>query len=117
MPSIHPYAVACGPDATPSVLHEVSDQLDLLADRVLAVTGHRPQVKWWPYRYHGSKLWAFDVIGVSDSISLTFVETGRSRLPEGSIHDAIGELVDSVDAYYLLVKLAELLVSRPGAFP
>lgn len=108
MAQTFPHIVDCGPDARPAF---APHHLERLASLLRTATGPVTRVNWWPYRYLGSRLWAFDVVGAADSISLTFAESGRSHLPNGSIHDYTGELTDSVDAHYLFSKLAELLNS------
>lgn len=102
-------AIECGSDKRPVLNANFSDSLGSLAARILAATGAKSAATWWPYRHLGSKLWAFDVTGEAGSVSMTFVETGRAQMPTGNVHDAIGELSDSVDAHYVLRFLSERL--------
>jgi len=59
------------------------------------------QVKRQPYRHAGTTWWTFDADGPEGSVSLTFPETGRTKLPAGVPTDGTGEVADALDAHYL----------------
>ncbi len=76
-----------------------------------AVGGTAFEVRRWPYRYSGTAWWAFDAEGDSGSVSLTFVETGKTDLPMDAPRDGTGEVADAVDAHYLFELLERELSS------
>ena len=74
------------------------------------------QVHAWPYRYAGTNWWSFEFDGIDGVLSLTFEESGRSRLPRDLLHDRCGAVVDSVDAFYLFAFLERELSVSPDGF-
>jgi hypothetical protein len=74
-----------------------------------ALGGPAVDVERWPYRHAGTTWWAFDAEGSGGSVSLTFVETGKTQLPTASPANGTGEVADAVDAHYLLEFLAREL--------
>lgn len=89
------------------------NELETFASAVRdALGGPAVEIRRWPYRYAGSTWWAFDAEGPGSHVSLTFAETGTTKLPITSPVDGTGEVADAVDAHYLLELLErELSVS------
>jgi hypothetical protein len=69
------------------------------------------------HRDDGHLRWQFHVHGVEGSVSVAFLETGRTHLPtlnlEGS---STGELADSVDVHYLFEFLKRELLTESTVF-
>jgi hypothetical protein len=78
-----------------------------------ALGGPAIEVKRWPYRYAGTTWWAFHAEGSDGSVSLAFVETGKTMLPVTSPIGGTGEVADAADAHYLLEFLERELSPSP----
>ena len=78
------------------------------------MVGTNARVKLWPYRHAGSTFVAFDAMGVGGEIVMTIIESGRSILPSPLAIRESGfefecEVIDAVDAFYLVARLLNSL--------
>lgn len=94
-----------GPRGRANLPHKSQAEVETFVRGLREVLGEVLHIRRWTYRHAGCICWAFDVDGSSGSVSLTFVQSGRSRLPHGELRDGTGEVVDSVDAHYLFELL------------
>ena len=78
---------------------------------VLSTTGAVSSIDWWPYRRGSQTLWAFNVTGVDNWISLTFMESGRTIVPFSAGDGDVNDISDATDAYWLASRLESLLLA------
>ena len=76
--------------------------------------GLHASVSLWPYRHAGSTFVAFEAVGKEGEVVMTIIESGRSILPSLSAIRESGfefecEVIDGVDAFYLIALLLNSL--------
>ena len=78
---------------------------------VRAAVGQHPNARWWPYRSGNAACLAFDASGDRGDVSLTILEGDCVNIPleGGQPGNADPQVVDLVDAFYLVALLLESL--------
>ena len=76
--------------------------------------GPNASVSLWPYRHAGSTFVAFEAVGEGGEVVMTIIESGRSILPSPSAiresdFEFECEVIDGVDAFYLIALLLNSL--------
>ena len=74
----------------------------------------------WPYRFEGSRYLAFDAEGDDGEVHITISETGSCKLPSFEASGAKSsfeiDVVDGVDALYLVLQLLNTLGLEPFSY-
>lgn len=92
-----------GPRPLPGFREEILRLVEAIRPHV----GELISVRTWPYRHAGLIWWSFDADGTKEDISLTFAQSGKTRLPHDDPTEGVGEVYDALDAHYLFKVLTD----------
>ena len=102
-----------GPEGTLSISSRWKAPVSKLCEEVKKRLGDNASANVWSYRYEGSRNLAFDAEGDDGEVSGTMCETGFCKLPpfeaSGTEKSFVCDVVDSVDAFYLVLQLLRTL--------
>ena len=106
-----------GPDGKLSTYPEWKETLSKFCIEVKKRLGNNVSANMWPYRFEGSRCLAFDAEGDDGAVHVTIFETGSCKLPSteasGSKSSFEIDVVDGVDALYLVLQLLNTLGLEP----
>lgn len=106
-----------GPEGKLSTYPERKEPLSKFCIEVKKRLGNNVSANMWPYRFEGSRCLAFDAEGDDGEVHVTIFETGSCKLPSseasGSKSSFKIDVVDGVDALYLVLQLLNTLGLEP----
>lgn len=106
-----------GPEGKLSTYPEQKEPLSKFCIEVKKRLGNNVSANMWPYRFEGSRCLTFDAEGDDGEVHVTIFETGSCKLPSseasGSKSSFEIDVVDGVDALYLVLQLLNTLGLEP----